>query len=495
MELQFESRKVSCLQQVKWETKQQELTQEVRLTEQQPDIGSVLAAWGQCLIRGKQWHSGSMEVSGGVMAFVLYSPEDGSPSRNVQTWLPFSFRWELPQTKHDGVIQVRCRLTGMDARSASARKLIVRADVLAVAEAMVPEEQELLQLKDPPEDLQLHVQKIPVTIPSEAGEKAFTIEDTLQFTGNGPVPERMVRYHIHPEIIDRKVMSDKVVFRGTALVHTLFADSEGLLYSRDFEVPFSQDAPLDRERDPEAVCTVCPVATALEVEQNAQGGWQVKAGFACQYVVFDTPVLELIQDAYSNLRHTESVVTELPLPAMLHREESLVNLSAQPEAQGSRGVDAEVYYYQPTEEEGEIELSGSTQLLYADMEGQLRTIHTPWRQSIAYPEKDKTHLQVTAVPSGKVRSSVSPSGSEVQWDLLVDMVRNQKGGLQQLSKLDVSEPRTPDPDRPSLILRKAGTENLWTLAKLCGSTEESIRNANGLDGEPEPGKLLLIPVQ
>ena len=78
MELQFDKQPISCLNQVKWEQKNQELTQEIRLTEDLPDVGSVLGAWGQTIVRGKQWRKGNMEVTGGVMVFVLYAPEDGS---------------------------------------------------------------------------------------------------------------------------------------------------------------------------------------------------------------------------------------------------------------------------------------------------------------------------------------------------------------------------------------------------------------------------------
>ena len=44
MELQFDKQPISCLNQVKWEQKNQELTQEIRLTEDLPDVGSVLGA-------------------------------------------------------------------------------------------------------------------------------------------------------------------------------------------------------------------------------------------------------------------------------------------------------------------------------------------------------------------------------------------------------------------------------------------------------------------
>ena len=50
-------------------------------------------------------------------------------------------------------------------------------------------------------------------------------------------------------------------------------------------------------------------------------------------------------------------------------------------------------------------------------------------------------------------------------------------------------------DRPSLVLCRAGEQDLWTLAKAHGSTVEAIRAANQLEGAPEKGRMLLIPVE
>ena len=49
-------------------------------------------------------------------------------------------------------------------------------------------------------------------------------------------------------------------------------------------------------------------------------------------------------------------------------------------------------------------------------------------------------------------------------------------------------------NRPSLLLQRMGEEGLWNLAKASGSTVDAIRQANGLQDEPVPGQMLLIPV-
>ena len=85
MELQLKQRKVDCLKQLTNQICQEEQTQEIKLGDSMPDVGRVLGAWGQVLLRGKQWNHGSAGVSGGVMARVLYAPEDGSQEQCLET--------------------------------------------------------------------------------------------------------------------------------------------------------------------------------------------------------------------------------------------------------------------------------------------------------------------------------------------------------------------------------------------------------------------------
>ena len=63
-----------------------------------------------------------------------------------------------------------------------------------------------------------------------------------------------------------------------------------------------------------------------------------------------------------------------------------------------------------------------------------------------------------------------------------------------VTELEIGERKQPDPGRPSLILQRAGGERLWQIARSCGSTVAAIQEANGLTGEPEPQRMLLIPV-
>ena len=120
MEMEFNKIPISYLRKVAGQLQVQEETMEVRLPDGMPDIGHVLGAWGQVIVRGKEWNGDSMGVSCGVMVWVLYSPEDGSGVRSVEAWLPLSMKWQLPQSNEEGKILFSCLLREVDARSISA---------------------------------------------------------------------------------------------------------------------------------------------------------------------------------------------------------------------------------------------------------------------------------------------------------------------------------------------------------------------------------------
>ena len=85
MELQFQESEVRCLDRILGDVRRMELTQEVRLSDGMPDIGRVLTAWGQIQLRSKEWNREDIRISGGVMVWVLYLPEDGTEPRCVES--------------------------------------------------------------------------------------------------------------------------------------------------------------------------------------------------------------------------------------------------------------------------------------------------------------------------------------------------------------------------------------------------------------------------
>lgn len=488
MELQFEKSTLDCLGTLSCEQKTVEQTQEVRLPDMMGDIGKVLSCWGQVLLRGKEWRGSSMGVNGGVMVWVLYAPEDGSAPQTVETWVPFSMKWDFPETDRDGYMNVSLLLRCADARTMSARKLMVRVGVSALGQAMVPVQKELASAQGVPEDVQLLRRSYPIKLPREAGEKTFQIEETM----SAPAMERILRYEFIPTVADQKVMAGKVVFRGNGQLHVLYMASDETLKSWDTEVPFSQFTDLEREYDDTAEISMTPLVTNLELDQGEDGSLALKAGLTAQYVVYDRSLVEVVEDAYSPSRQVSVKMDELQLPMVLDQRRESLRMEQTTSGMG-QVVDVACMAEQPAihweTDELQLEVAAVFQVLrMEDGTLQSESLRTQNTLQLCVDESSRICADFVLTPWPQA------VGSGIHADGQINVSVRAGQGIPMVTGLSLGEVTEPDPNRPSLILRRSRGEQLWELAKESGSTVDAIRKANQLTNEPENGKMLLIPV-
>ncbi|MBQ8620779.1 MAG: DUF3794 domain-containing protein [Oscillospiraceae bacterium] len=489
MELQFNEVTYPCLRTIMSQVRNEELTQELRLPDGMPDVGRILGCWAMPLVRGKEWRRGGMNVSGGCQVWVLYAPEDGTEAQSLESWMPFQLKWDFADTDHDGVIQVSCLCGFADARTVSARKLMLRVGVSAMGDAWLSGKATVYSPGEVPEDVQLLKRNYPMRLPVEAGEKAFSVEEPLNVPSD---LEKIIRYCLQPELIDQKVMAGKVVFRGMLLGHILYRNQSGDCKTWDFEVPFSQYAELEKDYDSEAEPMVTLCLTGAELDREGEQGITLKVGLTGQYVICDRPVIELVEDAYSPCRDVALRQQDLDLPAIL--DDRRENVRIEKPLEGTAGVlDAAFYGEQPVKRQGSdgvcLELSGQFQVLSVDPEGKLQGQTFPWNADMTLPADPDTAVWAVLNPTGKVTADTS-----LKADAAVQTVTASGKEIPMVTGLELGEKRQPDASRPSLILQRCREQSLWQLAKTCGSTVEAICQANDLTCEPERGRMLLIPI-
>ena len=496
MELQFQKSQLRCLRPLMMQVQTAEQVHQLRLPDGMPDIGTVLGAWGQVLLRGKEWDRESFGVSGGVMVWAMYEPEEGGEPCMAEAWLPFQMKWDIPPTGHDGKIRCSFRLKNVDARSTSARKLILRANVSAMGEAYVPEEISYCTPEGVPEDVQLLRTTYPLRMAVEAGEKTVELDEELELPGSAPKLQKLLRFSLQPELIDRRVMADKVVFRGSALVRILYMGEDGRLHTWQFDVPFSQYAELDGEYGPEAEATVIPELTGLEMEQQENGRILLKGGMTCQYVIYDRHMLELVQDAYSPNRQVTAQEDALIVPTVLEQTSKTVPVEVTAQTEWTDGVDTVFYPCFPEYrlENAAMHLQGRFHVLCYDESGNLHSISPKWEQGVPIEAAQQGRIQGWAANTGVPQTVFAADQMISRTDLLLDTMTTAQETIPMLSGFSMGELSEPDPGRPSIILRKPCGETLWQLAKRCGSTPDKIRQANALEGEPQTEDFLLIPV-
>ena len=490
MDLQFPKNRCTWLSPIGGEKKDLEETLELKLPENMPDIGKVLCGYGQALVRSKQWSREGAGVSGGVMAWVLYLPEDGSGVRSVECWIPFQARWDVGQHDRDGVILAGCYLQNVDARSLSARKLMVRAHVSVVANTMMENIEELCLPDTLPEDVQVKKERFDGLVASEAGEKMVDLEETLSPPA-GVRPEKLLHYCLHPYVTDCKLMADRAVFRGTALAHVLYRGEDGEIQCWDFQMPFSQYSELDKEYGPEARLQVSVLPTGLEMELLSDGALRLKASMIGQYLVMEEKPIEVVTDAYSTARALQIQTRAVQMPQV----KAVVSQTIQANApiQGDMEQTHDCVFFpngpqlSPYAGEAEAELSGSFQVLFTDGTGSLCCESIPWQENIPLEGAGQGSLFMEQV--GK-----SEAGMSANTELRLEGTLVENVTIPMVTGLTLGDVLERPDQRPSLILSRMEGNSLWELAKANATTRQKIMEANGLTQEPEKGSWLLIPV-
>ena len=498
MDMQFGKTILSCLEPAVREVQNSEQTQEIKLSDSLPDIGQVLAAWGQPILRSKEWRRDSISCAAGMMVWVLYLPEDGSAERCLEGWIPFQMKWDLPEDTAEGNLRIRLLCRFVDARSVSPRKILVRAGLGAMAEAYVPQNAALYKPESVPEDVQLLQQQYPVRLPVEAGEKTFVMEETLTLPVSAPKIDKVLYQTLSPKVTDQKVLADKVLFRGNVNLHLLYRSQEGQLHTWDFPMPFSQYAQLQLDHSADALADTVLNTTSLELDAQEDGSVHCKAGIVGQYLTTDRMLLDVVSDAYSLGRDLQMQTTMLELPTVLeNRTENIFAEQTLP-AQANLAADIQVlpdFPRQRSVDRGvEMEIPGTVQVLYYGEDGVLRSATGRFESQQTVPADENS--RITAIPQlPEQLQTVLGSGNIIaRSELPINLLTTSREGIPMVTGLGMGDARQPDANRPSLILQRSGEGGLWEMAKRSGSTVQAIQEANRLQGEPLPGQMLLIPV-
>ena len=498
MELQFDKKVMSCLRKINCQTQTREETQDLRLPDTMPDIGRVLGCWGQILIRGKEWRSDGVSVSGGVMTWVLYAPEDGSEPRCMEGWIPFHMKWDLPESQRDGFILAVPTLKSMDVRSTSARKLMVRACVSIYADAMEPMDAEIPQPGQMDSDIQVLAQVYPMELPEEYGEKQFSIDEDLTIPNTYPKVDQLIYYSLKPQITEYKVMASRLVFRGDAAFEMLYCGDDGILHRWETSVPFSHFTELDRDHSSNSTADLAIFVTGLELEKGEENRFTLKSTLTAQYVIYDREMVCVAEDAYSTRRKVAAQMTPLSMPVRLDERAEKCDIHAECRMDASGIVDAAVRMDHPLQRRmgdvAQLEFPCQFQVLYYDADGKLQSAAAKADGKLELGCASENKVDCFTGRSASVRATASGEGITLFTEAELCVAVSADHGLNVVSGLEVGDAKKPDPARPSVILRRAGEDRLWDIAKEYGSTVEAIRDANHLQNDPPASQMLLIPL-
>ena len=501
MELEFETLQESCLRLVLRETRSQEETSEIIVPDSCPDAGRIVYTAASAVLRSRECRAGSVTLTGGVRACVVYVPEDGGAPRALETYLPFVMRAEAPGASEDTILLAEVYVRAADARIINSRKVLVRADVGCALEGYEKSAAALRRLRGAPETLQLKTQTYTLTEPVQEAEKAFVISEELELPAASIAADRICCWEASPRITEEKTVGSKAVFKGTLFFRMLYLTQENTFGTWEQQLPFSQFCELEDDAgDGEAQTSVLVTNAELEPDGGDGRRFLLTVSVLAQCVVSEARQVELCEDAYATEGSFEPEWQAYEPDCRL--DSQTLRAALQGMLPGAvRAVVAAGFYpdcpdVQRTDAGVRVTVPVNVNLLYLDEQGQPQGLQGKAEAVCETALSPDGVCRVSAALSPDSFVSPGAGGAEVHGGAAVRVSAYAGQKLRNLSGGTLGEEKRDRKDRPSVVvLLSRERQPLWDLARKYRTTEKAIRQANHLEGaETEPGELLLIPM-
>lgn len=491
---------IDCWEMKLHTTLNREETLEMIVPDACPDILDIVDTEAAPQLQSKECGMGSIALMGTAFCTILYQPEGEGRLQRLKAELPFQFSAELEQVTGLSRCIAVPRVTLAETRAMNPRKVLVRV-VLAIEVTVYDpvlvrfcteiQERETL-------GIECRSERSTGNFVVNVKERPFTCSEVVQIPGSRPPVEELLSVRCRAYDSEARLVGEKLIFKGGAVIHLLYLSPEGQLSTADFELPFSQIAEVGETAENtsfqlDVMVTGCQ-ARAMEPEGREVS---LELELLAQIVLREKRELNIVADAYSIFHPGTPEFTTYVLPELVEQSNRRQNVR---EVLDTAMVPAEVCDVRV--QTGQVRPVGGE--LCAEI-----------RMTVLYRGEDGTcaaaarSVQVTCpaeVPEGaqcvasctvpESDASVTGGGIEVRLGVEFQMLVTRQQRLCGLSgfALDMDQAVASE-NQPSIVLRQLGEgETLWDIAKAYLTTGTEIEQANGLGTEPlKPGQMLLIP--
>ena len=500
MELAFQSRPFHFLHHVMQETRFQEETAEIIVPDSYPDIAAISDCCAQVILRGKDCRDGSVTVAGGIKGVILYTPEDGSYPRNLETYIPFSVKFEGSDLTANAQILCSIRVRSADARMINSRKAMLRVNLGCEIAAYEQSSDVRYTLEERPPELQIKEAVYTVGLPLETGEKSFVVTETLEVSAGHPAVSRVYEFQCTPELTDEKLVGNKAVFKGNLHCKMLYMGENETLYLLQQSIPFSQYCELGNDYDEETVSTQFMV-TGYDLDTNSETQQiPITINVLAQCVVHGKQTLSLIEDAYCTQGTLLPQWKEYDMECGLDHQKLSSNVRVHIPGELREILDTRVYWDYPEltqrADRAHIKVPLVIRVLGYDENGTLLSLTEKSEAAQELVLSDSAACRVSASQIGELYAAPAAGGVEARCTAQISMGCCSRQQLRTLCGGEIKADDQTDKNRPTLIVRTVEKDiPLWDLAKTYGTTVDQIAAANHLnDTVLNEERMLLLPL-
>ena len=502
MDVNFQEQMINYLNEVSFDPVYQEEVSELTVPESMPPVGQVTDCSGCLCVQSKDVGSGAVSVTGELKVCVLYRAEDDGTLHKLETQIGFTVKKEIPELEAEHFVLYRGWIKQIDAKLLGDRRLLLRANIGSRFTAYLPESVTVRVPQDAPKTLQLLQNTYEMLLPVCCGEKEFRMNEEAVLPETVAGVSEILKSSVNFRVDETKTVGDKAVFKGSALIHILYASAAGTLHGYDAELPFSQYVDMSKETEDGEV-RIGLQMLSCEIETDGQEDSKrllIGCSILAQAVVSTKQQMVLYEDAYVTRGTLQAQWQEIGVRAKLDSQSIAVSGELTAQAESERVIDATVYADQPI-----LRRDGGTvrvimpvfaNVIYADKEGRVQSRQTKGELACdsQLAQSAVCAAEGTVFEQPVCLASFDTVTLRMSAQFSIDSYMGTR--LRTIRSAVTEQTEKKDGSRPSLIARRAGRESVWEIAKSCGSTVTAICEANGLMSESvQEGAILLIPMQ
>lgn len=456
----------------------------------------------------------SVHLSGMITLQTLYQPED--PAQGVigiTSKLSYKYMWNLhPDVFGEGVFS--CRVKSLEYMVINERKFRVK---LALEFSVQMFRQQELQffngLKE--ETLEMKKEEVPLVCLSLVKKDQVSIDETFSLRETDHMPEKLLKQTFSITENYRQVTTEKVVINGFVFVHLLYLSAgsenqEGTVREINQRIEFTQFIPIDKDQRTKkwSAVKILFIPRSFNVVQETEGEeggacvFRVRGDIDTRVELYEMKMQEMVVDAYHREKSfhcgfkeaffrnlSSSFTSEYGLRDVISLKDGYKAEEAV--CCESRITDCRCWY-----EKGNLLAGGSIEhtCLWKDGEGNYYTVKqvSEFQQVL---DTDQTESYGAADCYPVIKNCFVSLINETQMELNVSIllcceIYHEKRFFLMTDPGFSMEPR--EKEFPMIITALKTGESLWDLAKRYRTTETRIREINGFETDPEPGRKILV---
>ena len=300
MELDLKFQEIPCCEVKGGMVVSHEESMETAIPEYCPDIARIVDTLGQLKVKEKTLSNGKLTISGAVKLTVLYTSEESAGLRSLELSVPYHCSVEDGRLNGCRSVCVCGRLTLVEARVVTSRKLYVRVLPEFEVEGIACPKQDICCDAEEMSTLQLRKKELNTQMLTQVIEREFQFHQECQPESGQGVPEDLLLDRISLSVTDCRRISNKLVIKGEAFVSFLYRSETQALCNYDATVPFSQildgmDLPEDADYQVDAWAIDSDVRL-LRTESSCSFSVSMRIGLMVK--VYQQLSLTYIEDLY-----------------------------------------------------------------------------------------------------------------------------------------------------------------------------------------------------